>query len=120
MASEIIYVVLGIFHLLILSAAAYMVYKIYTFNRLSKGWLFVIVGIFLMMIRRLINLFVLSGFVETLPANIHMLERVVLPFFISLFFLMGLFSMYRNFTRFDVVEKKIQNKFAESSKKKRK
>jgi hypothetical protein len=100
---------LGIFQIIIQAVAAYYSYKIFSFNRLNKGWLFLTFGLILMTFRRitasLIELKLLSSFSGWLVD----LDRIILPTIISLSILIGLLFMLKNFESFDIIEKKVKN-----------
>ncbi|MBS3164338.1 hypothetical protein J4439_02815 [Candidatus Woesearchaeota archaeon] len=102
-------VVLGFGQIILQIAAAYFSYSIYRFNRLGKGWLLVTAAVIIMTLRRLTALG-LEMKLLTASGTFQFIDRFVLPSSISVFLLLGLLSMYRNFESFDVVERKTGEK----------
>lgn len=98
---------LGIFQIVIQAIAVYYSYKIFSFNRLNKGWLALAFALILMTFRRITALFIEINVLPNYSGWISYTDRIVLPTVISVFLLVGLFFMYKNFEDFDVVERKV-------------
>ena len=98
-------------------AAAYLSYRIYKFNRVNKGWLMVTIALILMAVGRIFAVVLLLGWANELPPIVAFIDSLVLPFLISVFLLIGLYSMFRNFVSFDIVEKNVQDKIKNFKKK---
>ena len=90
--------------------AAYFSYVIYKYNRLCKAWLAVVVGLVLMAFRRVTALLIELSGAPTSTDPVRFLDRVLLPFAISVLLLWGLWSMKKNFESFEVVEKRVSEK----------
>jgi hypothetical protein len=86
-------------------AAAWLSYKIYKFNRLSKGWLAIVAAFLLQALRRLVQLYYdYSGDVLNI-----VFDRAVM-LFISLLIFIGLWSMLNNFENFELVSFNLKSK----------
>lgn len=99
---------LAILQIIIQAVAVYYSYKIYEFNRLNKGWLALTVALILMTFRRITALLIELSLLSNLSGWLAQTDRVILPTLISIFLLVGLYFMYKNFENFEVVEKEIK------------
>lgn len=99
---------LGIFQIIVQAVAAVYAYKIYSFNRLNKGWIAMIFALILMTLRRVTALLIEVNYLPTLTGIISYIDRVILPALISLLLLIGLYVMFRNFETFEIVEKTVK------------
>ena len=86
---------------------AYLTYKIYSFNRLDKSWLFVTLGFILILILRVLTTFKGEGFYPEF-FNFWYIIDPLLRIANSSCFIIGFWSMLKNFENFDVVERKIK------------
>lgn len=100
--------VLGIIQILLQAIAVFYSYKIYSFNRLSRGWLAVSFALVLMTFRRITALLIELKILPNLEGWLAHVDRIILPTLISIFLLIGLYGMFKNFENFDVVEKKVK------------
>ncbi len=98
----------GVLQILIQFVAVYYSYRIFSFNRLNKGWLAMTVALFLMTFRRITALLIEMNFLSSFNGWVAAMDRIILPTLISIFLFVGLFVMLKNFENFDVVEKKVK------------
>ena len=103
-------VILGVLQIVIQLVAVYFSYIIFTFNRLNKAWLAVILALILMTIRRFTVLLTELDALPALTGTIQFIDRIILPFAISIFLAVGLFTMMKKFETFEVVEKATKKK----------
>lgn len=99
----------------------YLGYEIYRYNRLSKGWLFLVLAFFLDGLRDIITLY--QGWInpETMDTLIVFLDAT-LVLTITLLIGLGLWHMHKKFEHFDIVHKQTNDKikaFATKKKAKR-
>jgi hypothetical protein len=114
--------VFGILSIIGSIITVYLSYTIYTYNRISKGWLAVIVAFVLIICRRSIGFVTDSGFFPEFKTLMKSIEGLLL-LIISLLYIWGFWSMKKNFERFDIVEKKtiqVANALKEKAQKKKK
>jgi uncharacterized membrane protein len=90
-------------YVIIQLAAVHFSYEIYRFNRLHNQWLAVTVALILMACQGAFALIFELGYLRNLAGLVSVLNRVTLPLIISLFLLAGLWSMKRNFEKFEVI-----------------
>ena len=109
MVSEVVQAVLIIAQIIFQFIAVYFSFRIYDYNRLAKGWLALTVALALMGFHLVLILFVVLGYPELTGIGI-ILDRFLIPLMISAFLVSGLWSMYKKFESFEVVEKKIKEK----------
>ncbi len=119
-----VYILFSIFDLLLLFTGAFFAYRIYTFHNLSKGWLTVPLGFFLMGIRRILATSNYVGYFQNSFLSLEYVDSVFIPLIITLLLVFGLYVMYHNFQNFSLVqsdvEKKVQSfKKSQTKKKKR-
>ena len=100
--------------------AVYFAYKIYTYNRLSKWWLAIIVALFLDVLRRFTTFLEFAEVSSSLESQISLLEHFILPIVTTLLFTVALWSMAKNFESFEVVEKEAKEKVKEINTRKKK
>ena len=86
---------------------AYLTYKIYSFNRLDKSWLLVTVGFFLILLLRVLNLLMGEGLFPEF-FKLWYIYDPILRIMNSTCFILGFWSMLKNFENFEVVEKKVK------------
>jgi hypothetical protein len=98
-------------------AAVYFSYKIYTYNRLSKWWLALMVAFFIQGVRRAITFY--EDLYLSVVSNGILLDRTLM-FVISMLIIVGLWAMLRNFESFEIVEKKTNQAIKEKFQKKKK
>ncbi len=111
---------LSVINVIIQFTAAYISYRVYSFNRASKGWLAITGALLLMAIRRVTAFMISYDAFGGATQVISTLDRLFLPFTISVLILIGLWSMLKNFETFEVVEKDVKEKarkFSQSFKK---
>lgn len=85
--------------------AVYLGYRIYGYNRLTKGWLALVIAFAIQAIRRAFTVsddLAISSFTGE-----QMLDRVLM-FFISVLILVGLWAMLQRFESFEIAEKKVK------------
>ncbi len=109
MLAEVTYI-LELIQIVVQFTAAYFSYVIYKYNRLYKAWLAVVVGLVLMAFRRVTALLIELSRAPASTDPVRFLDRVLLPFTISVLLLWGLWSMKKNFESFEVVEKRVSEK----------
>lgn len=85
----------------------YLVYKIYSFNRLNKAWLFVAVGFILSVLLRFLILLRDQGLFSIFFQSWDIYESII-RIGISIFQVVGFWSMLRNFENFDLIENKVK------------
>lgn len=85
--------------------AAWFGYKIYRFNRLSTGWIALIIAFLIQVVRRIFQVYY-----DYVGVNIDILFDRILMFFISLLLVIGLWSMLKNFENFDLVQNNVDLK----------
>lgn len=98
-----------ILSLLITVVALYLAYQIYKFNRMGKGWLTLVFALILVIIRRGIVLATYWGYFPNLGSKIVEVDSVIFLVTIALYSF-GLWTMYRSFKTFDIVERKSREK----------
>lgn len=95
-----------------LAFAAYCAYKIYEYNRLSTGWLAIVLAFVMLVLSRIICI---SGDLDILkgvsPAVLKAWD-VILILFTGILFITGMCSMKKSFENFDIIEKQAENKAA--------
>jgi len=97
--------ILGFAQIIIQFAAAYLSFKIYSYNRVEKSWLAVTLGLAVMAIGKGASLAFGAFDVPDLP-EANVIDGVILPFVISILMLIGIGSMLRQFHSFDIIERK--------------
>jgi len=102
--------VLGILQIILQSIAVYFSYKIYQFNRLRQGWLAITFALIFMTFRRITALLIEMKYISSFVGWFAPLDRIILPFIISVLLLIGFWTMPNNFEDFEVIEKKITKK----------
>lgn len=105
---------LSAFSVVLQLIAAYLGYRIYCFTRLSKWWLAVVIGFILQAIRRIFTF--LEDFGAVNIPNTILIDRALM-FLISLFMVIGLWIMLKNFENYDVVERQVKQKIQNFKKK---
>ena len=83
--------------------AAWFGYKIYQFNRLSTGWIALIIAFLIQVVRRMFQIYY-----DYMGVEMGILFDRSLMFFISLLLVIGLWSMLKNFENFDLVERRVK------------
>jgi hypothetical protein len=106
---SIIAIYIAVVSLITQLAAAYYSYVIYTYHRLSKGWLAVSVALLVLAFRSVTSLLLVFGLFEG-DGLLEALDLLVLPILIGGLLLVGVWSMKKNFDLFEVVEKKTKEK----------
>lgn len=104
------YTILSILDLLLQLTAAFFSYQIYTFNKLSKGWLAVPIGFLLLAVRRIILYFSVRGYIPAISGVSPLVESLLVPFLISIMLVFGIWAMYNNFQKFSLVEMDVEKK----------
>lgn len=102
--------VLGIIQIVVQFAAAYFSYRIYKYNRLNQAWLAVTWALVFMTLRRITALMIELKYISSFSGWIADLDRIILPFIISILLFWGFLAMLKNFENFEVVEKKVRKK----------
>lgn len=115
MVFEIISTLMAIIQIIIQFIAAFFSYKIYTYNRVAKPWLAVTVAFILMGFRRITALLTGFGYLPNLEGLLLWLDRILLPFLISVFLVWGIWTMLKQFESFDVIERKMTEKMKKFS-----
>lgn len=103
--------ILIILQIAIQIVAAYSAYIIYQYNRISKAWLAVIIALILMTLRRVTVLLINFDILPQLTGSIQLFDSIVLPFLISIFLAWGMWTMAKSFRGFELLEKKVSEKF---------
>ncbi len=85
----------------------YLVYRIYTFNRLNKYWLFIALGFFFIIILRVLTLLYGEGFFPSF-FKLWYIYDPVLRIINSTCFIIGFWPMLKSFQNFEVLEKKVK------------
>jgi hypothetical protein len=88
---------------------SYLVYRIYSFDRLDKSWLFIVLGFIFIVILRVSSLLQSNGFFPSFFTLWYIYDPL-LRIANSVCFIIGFSSMLRNFENFEVVEKKVKGK----------
>ena len=104
------YTIFSILDILLQSTAAFFSYQIYTFHKLSKGWLAVPLGFVLMGLRRIFIYSYTQGYIGALPSISPILDSLIVPFLVSLMLVFGIWAMYNNFQTFSLTEKEVEEK----------
>jgi hypothetical protein len=99
----------AVFQIIVQAVAVYYSYKIFSFNRLNKGWLALTFALILMTFRRVTALLIEFSLIGNLGGWLSYTDRIILPTVISVFLFIGLYFMFKNFENFEVVENKIKN-----------
>jgi hypothetical protein len=77
--------------------AAYFGYRVYKLNKLSGGWLALVLGFVLQGVRRFV-VFLTDASLLSLPGNFDVIERV-LAAVISFCILVGIFSLLKDYKK---------------------
>jgi hypothetical protein len=107
---------LGVLQIIFQAIAACFSYKIFTFNRVRRWWLAVTGALVLMTLRRITALMTQLSWLDSFGGIISDVDKVILPFLISVLLLWGIYAMLKNFQDFEVVEKNVQSKLRKSKK----
>lgn len=110
-------ITLGVLQIILQAIAAYYSYRIFSFNRLNWGWLAMTFALVLMTFRRVTAILIETKFLSVFSGIISDLDKIILPAVISVFLLVGLFVMFKNFRNFDLIEKKVKSKIREVKRK---
>lgn len=102
--------ILGVLQIVLQAIAAYFSYKIFVFNRVRRWWLAVTFALILMTFRRITALLIELRWLGSFSGAISDIDRIVLPFLISVLLLWGIYVMFKNFQDFDVVERIVDRK----------
>jgi len=108
-------VILAVLQIIIQIIAAFLAYKIYTYNRVSKSWLYLVVAFILMSFRRMTALLIGINLLPALDGSLSWIDRTLLPFLISVFLVIGVWALLKQFETFDIVDKKTEQKIKEFS-----
>jgi hypothetical protein len=103
-------ILFGVLQIVLQAVAAYFSYRIFAFNRVRKWWLAVTWALILMTFRRITALLIELKWLVSFSGSISDIDRIILPFLISVLLLWGIYAMFRNFEEFDVVEKVVKSK----------
>ena len=106
-------VLLGGFSLVLLISATILAYKIYKFNRLSPWWLVLLSAFELEVLRQMLGIFTE---INLDAVSFEVLVSRVLLFVISLLLNIGLWSMLKNFEKFEFIKEKVGKKAREFKK----
>ncbi|MSR86312.1 hypothetical protein EXS74_02870 [Candidatus Woesearchaeota archaeon] len=118
-----VYILFSIIDLVLLFTGAFLAYRIYTFHNLSKGWLTVPLGFFLMGIRRILATSNYLGYFQNSFLSLEYVDSVFIPLIITLLLVFGLWAMYHNFQSFSLVQSGVEKKvqaFKKSQRRKKK
>ena len=110
MISINIFSVISISMLFLSLIATWLSYKIYKYNRLSRGWLSITLAFTLVAFSRILSFSEDLGIFLELNKSVLKIWDVILLILINILFITGLLSMLRSFESFDIVEKKVQEK----------
>jgi hypothetical protein len=102
--------VLSLAQIVIQFIAAYFSYKIYLFNRGNYGWISVTIALVLMSFRRITVLVLGFNYMPAFSGLISSLDKLVLPSLISILLFIGLWSMLKDFERFEILKSKVKFK----------
>lgn len=106
----------AVLQIIIQSVAVYYSYKIFSFNRLNNGWIALTFALVLMTFRRITALLIEMSLLQNFSGWLAYTDRIILPTLISIFLLVGLYVMFRNFDDFDVVENKVKRAVVKNKK----
>ena len=98
-------VTFDVFAIIFQLLAAWFAYKIYRFNRLSKWWLGLIIAFVFQALRRFFQ-----AYTDWMGISSDPFFDRSLMFLISLFLVLGLWSMFKNFENFEIIEKNVKTK----------
>ena len=99
-------IIINIMSVIIAFIALVLVYKIHTFNRLSNGWLTLAIGLGFVVIRRILVLASSVGWLSSeWSSKITIIDTYLYLITITLY-VIGLWSMYKSFESFDIIEKR--------------
>jgi hypothetical protein len=98
------------------AVAAYFSYRVFVFNRVGRWWLAVTWALVLMTLRRVSALLIELKVLGTYGGLVADIDRIILPFIISVLLLWGIYAMFKNFEDFEVVEKTVRNKLMKNRK----
>lgn len=116
------YTILIVAHVILNLMSAYFAYVIYKFNRLSKAWLNVVVGILIIATSGILAFIIQLGVFPESAQLLQFWALVALPFVFSVNLLLGMISMKNNFEKFEILEKQYSERakmFNKSGKKKK-
>ncbi len=105
--ADLVLMLLGAFSIVFQLSAAFIAYKIYRFDRISKWWLMIVFAFILMGVRRVFALW--SDFSLVDVSSAVLFDRS-LAFLTSLLINIGLWSMLTSFRNFEVVAKRVRDK----------
>ena len=101
--------ILGIFSIVAGAITAWLCYKIYQYNRLSRWWLAIVWAFILIIFRRLMGFLkdfqIFSDYIFLFKPT-----EYVLLVLISLLTVIGFWAMLKNFENFKVIDSKVKNK----------
>lgn len=97
----------GILSIVLQFLAAYLGYRIYKFNRMSKAWLLIILAFLIQGVRRIITFY---DDINLISITNNVLIDRSLMFLISLFMAIGLLAMMKRFESFEIIEKETKKK----------
>jgi hypothetical protein len=110
MAAELVNTLMMVVQIIVQFVAAFFSYKIYTYNRLAKSWLAVVAALILMGFRRMTALLTQFNLIPDLEGSLLWLDKILLPFLISILLVWGIWSMKKQFESFRVIEDKMTEK----------
>ncbi len=87
----------------------YLCYDIYRYNRLNRAWLAVAAGFLLVIARRTIGFITSFGYLPHINNFLKSIEGLLL-LVISLLYIYGFLAMRKQFSTFEIVEKKVKEK----------
>jgi len=110
MALDLINNLIAIIQIIVQFAVAFLSCKIYCYNRIRKAWLAVTVAFILMGLRRITALLMGMEYLPQLEGSLLWLDRIGLPFLISILLMCGFYSMLKQFESFKIIETKTTEK----------
>ncbi len=97
-------------HIILNFIAAYFSYVIYKYNRLSKAWLGVVIGLVIIGFNGIGELYIQLGLFPDFAPEIRFATLALFPFIFSVFLVWGMISMKKNFEHFEFLEKRYSGK----------
>jgi hypothetical protein len=96
--------------IIFLFTAAYFSYQVWKYERVAKVWLVVGAALSLMALRRMVVLFKVNLF-EDLLLQFTLIDRVFLPFVISLVLVWSFWTLSNHYKRFGVIQIQVERRF---------
>jgi hypothetical protein len=89
--------VLGILSIVLQVIAAYFAYQLIKITGAFRAWTLIIMALILMTLRRITALLITAEVLPKLTGTMNVVDRLVLPFLISVFLVWGMYDLLRLF-----------------------